>query len=282
MIEMKIKALLRYSYRVIEILLLLSITLGIVLVGIKSHDSAEMLGILLICMGALFVWWFISLPIFIIVEISFIRCLIPPISLYKKVVLSLHILNVVLLFLFYFILPKPDSCDAALMEQHYQIHHDDMHDLVDYVRSSLNDSCWIILEYRNDEVQRFKIGNGYESKTCTGIKNQQELEAILNTAGLSMQELTVIKEKMQEAGIIGIDIDKHSVSRSRWTAGKNILQFRWYGDNIYQYALYDHPVIEDNLPSELYIIYNDSVVFENYGIHSRGFPDKDKFQSLQN
>ena len=106
------------------------------------------------------------------------------------------------------------------------------------------------------------------------------------TAGLSMQELTVIQEKMHKAGIIGIDIEKNPISR--WMTAKSELQFRWFGKNIYQFALYDCPLTEKErdgvLKSRQFILYNDSVAFESYGDYcdTRGFPDKDKFQSLQN
>ena len=280
---MKIITLLRYPYRVIEILFILSITAGIVSMGLSSHDSAEMIGMLMTDIG-LIVWlWFITLPLLVIVFVSFLRCSLPPLSIYKKVVLLLHLFNVVLWFVFYIILPKPEPCDAAMMEEHYKNHHDDMYDLVRYVRSALDDSCSIVLQYRDNELQVLSIANYSERKTCTCIKNQEELDMILHTAGLSMQEMTVIQEKMHKAGIIGIDIKKNPITR--WIAGKSILQFRWYGDNIYQFALYDDPLTETNkhdlLLANPVILYNDSVVFENLGGYGeRGFPDKDKFQPL--
>ena len=254
--------------------------------GLSSHDSYEMIGMLMTNIGFLAWLWFISLPVFLIVFASSLRCSIPPLSLYKKVVLSLHFLNVVLWFVFYIFLPKPEPCDGALMEDHYKNHHDDMYDLVRYVRSSLDDSCSIVLQYRDDEVQKFTIANNIERKTCTGIKDQQELDAILHTAGLSIGELTVIQEKMHKAGIIGIEIAKNPISR-RMTA-KSELQFRWFGSNIYQFALYDCPLTEAERDDVLrknhqFILYNDSVVFEAYGDYfdMRGFPDKDKFQKCR-
>jgi hypothetical protein len=57
---MKIKPLLGYSYRAIEILIILSVTIGVLAIGINSHDSAEMGGLLSPCIVA-FAWmWFIS------------------------------------------------------------------------------------------------------------------------------------------------------------------------------------------------------------------------------
>lgn len=263
---------------------MLSIAACIIYIGLNSHDSAEMVDLL----TAVFViliwltrwWWFITLSIIIIVVASFIRCLIPPMSLYKKVVLALHILNVVLLFLFYIFLPKPAPCDAATMEKHYKEHQADMYDLVNYVNSALDDSCSIKLEYKFDEVRVFNIENKREYKKCEDIENQQELETALNIVGLSMQELNMIKEKMHKAGIIGIDISNNPC----WNEGRSVLQFRWSGGNLYQYYLYDHPITEEDKHNLFYpyILYNDSVVFEvQDDLSGRGFPDKDKYNSQQ-
>ena len=277
---MKMKTLLWYIYRMIEMLLILSVTAGVVSIGCESHDNAEMWGQLSPCIVA-FAWmWFITLPLFIIYVISFIRS-IPPVSIYKKVVLSLHILNVVLWILFYIFLPKPDPCDAALMEKHYKTHHNDMYDLVKYVRGSLDDSCSIVLQYRNDEIVEFTIGNRRWTKKLKGIENESELDTKLHSVGLSMQKLKVIQGKLRKAGVIGVEIDKNPISV--WMAGESILLFRWYGVNKYQFGLYDHPMTEKEkdvvLRLHQFILYNDSVVFESYGGYpgGRGFPDRKEF-----
>lgn len=278
---MKTKPLLSYSYRSIEVLLILSVTIAIFTIGINSHDSAEMGGLLSPCIVAIVWMWFISLPLFVIYIASFIRS-IPPVSIYKKMVLSLHILNVALWVLFYLFLPKPNQCNAALMEEHYRNHHADMYDLVKYVRNTLDDSCSIILHFRNDEVLEFTIGNKRDYKECKEIENEHNLDTILHSVGLSMQKLKEIQSKMHKAGVIGIEINKNP--KFQWME-KSILLFRWYGVNRYQYALYDHPMTEnerdDVLRLHQFILYNDSVVFESYGGYpgGRGFPDKEKFEN---
>ena len=275
---MKIKSLLRYSYRVIEFLFILSITAGILSIGLSSHDNAEMGGLLSPCIVAIVWMWFVTLPLFVIYLVSFIRS-IPPSSIYKKAILSLHVLNVAL-----WILPKPDPCDAALMENHYKNYHDNMYDLVRYVRNALDDSCSITLHYRNNEVVEFTIRNKSDYKKCKDIENEHERNTILHSVGLSIQELKDIQIKMLKAGIIGVEIDKNP--KSQWGTGKSILLFRWYGVNRYQFALYDHPMTKTERDEVLrlhqFILYNDSVVFESYGGYpgGRGFPDKDKFQPL--
>ena len=276
---MKIKPLLSYLYRVIEILLLLSVTIGILASGINCHDNAEMGGLLNSCIVAIVWMWFISLPLLIIYVASFIRS-IPPVSIYKKIVLSLHILNVALWILFYLFLPKPNPCDAALMEEHYRNHHADMYDLVKYARNSLDDSCSIVLNYRNDEVVEFKIENNRDCKECVEIEDEHKLDTILHSVGLSMRKLKEIQSKMHKAGVIGIEINKNPKFELE---EKSILLFRWYGVTRYQYALYYHPMTENERDNVLrlhqFILYNDSVVFESYGGYpgGRGFPDKDKF-----
>jgi hypothetical protein len=278
---MKTKPLLSYSYRSIEVLLILSVTIAIFTIGINSHDSAEMGGLLSPCIVAIVWMWFISLPLFVIYIASFIRS-IPPVSIYKKMVLSLHILNVALWVLFYIFLPKPNPCDAALMEEHYRNHHADMYDLVRDVRNSLDDSCSIVLHYRNDEVVEFKIGNNRDCKECVEIEDEHKLDTILHSVGLSMQKLKEIQNKMRKAGVIGIEINK--TPKFHWMEN-SILLFRWYGVNRYQYALYDHPMTEEERDDVLrlhqHILYNDSVVSESYGGYpgGRGFPDKDEFEN---
>ena len=282
---MNIKLLLRYSYQVIEVLLILSITAGILSIGLNSHDNAEMGGILSPFIVAIVWMWFLSLPLFVIYVVSFIRS-IPPVSAYKKAVLFLHVFNVVLWVLFYLFLPTPAPCDAAIMENHYKNHRGDMYELVKSVRSSLYDSCSIALQYRDDEVLEFTIGNKSGYKDCKEIEDEQELNTILHSVGLSIQKLNAIQEEMHKAGIIGIEIDKNP--KHGWTTGKSILLFRWYGVNQYQFALYDHSMTETERDEVLrlhqFILYNDSVVFESYGGYpgGRGFPDKDKFQAKQN
>ena len=278
---MKIKPLLGYSYRAIEILLILSVTIGVLAIGISSHDNAEMGGLLNSWIVAILWLWFISLPLFAIYIASFIRS-IPPVSIYKEIVLSLHILNVALWFIFYIFLPKPNPCDAALMEEHYRNHHADMYDLVRYVRNSLDDSCSIVLQYRDDKLLEFTIRNKRDYKECKEIQNENKLDTILHSVGLSMQKLKEIQSKMHKAGIVGIEINKRP--KFHWMEN-SILLFRWYGVNRYQYALYDHPMTEnerdDVLRLHQFILYNDSVVFESYGGYpgGRGFPDKDEFEN---
>lgn len=278
---MKIKPLLSYLYRAIEILLILSVTIGILAIGINCHDNAEMGNLLNSCIVAIVWLWFISLPLLIIYIASFIRS-IPPVSIYKKIVLSLHILNVALWGIFYIFLPKPNPCDAALMEEHYRNHHADMYDLVRDVRNSLDDSCSIVLNYRNDEVVEFKIENNRDCKECVEIEDEHKLDTILHSVGLSMQKLKEIQSKMHKAGVIGIEINKNPKFELE---EKSILLFRWYGVTRYQYALYYHPMTENERDNVLrlhqFILYNDSVVFESYGGYpgGRGFPDKDEFEN---
>jgi hypothetical protein len=278
---MKIKSLLSYSYRAIEILIILSVAIGILAIGINCHDNAEMGELLNSCIVAIVWLWFISLPLLIIYIASFIRS-IPPVSIYKKIVLSLHILNVALWGIFYIFLPKPNPCDAALMEEHYRNHHADMYDLVKYARNSLDDSCSIVLNYRNDEVVEFKIENNRDCKECVEIEDEHKLDTILHSVGLSMQKLKEIQSKMHKAGVIGIEINKNP----KFELEENsILLFRWYGVTRYQYALYYHPMTENERDNVLrlhqFILYNDSVVFESYGGFpgGRGFPDKDEFEN---
>ena len=168
------------------------------------------------------------------------------------------------------------------MEEHYRNHYADMYDLVRDVRNSLDDSCSIVLHYRNDEVVEFKIGNNRDCKECVEIEDEHKLDTILHSVGLSMRKLKEIQSKMHKAGVIGIEINKNPKFEQE---EKSILLFRWYGVTRYQYALYYHPMTENERDNVLrlhqFILYNDSVVFESYGGFpgGRGFPDKDEFEN---
>ena len=62
MIEMTIKSLLGYLYRMIEMSVILSITIGILSIGLNSHDHAEMGGLLSPIIVAILWMWNVSLP----------------------------------------------------------------------------------------------------------------------------------------------------------------------------------------------------------------------------
>lgn len=277
----KIKQLGKYGYRTIELLLVLLITYSIFVIGTKSYDRCQMTDALSMLIFGLLWCWFIYLPFIIIIIASFIRA-IPPRTIYKKMNLALHIFNIVLWFVFYFSLSQPLPCDAAIMEDHYKKHKDDMHELISYVRSAIDDSCAIRLNYRDDKIQELSIGNHSQKQWWhyTDVKDISQYDSLLNKIGITAEEMTMINEKMRKAGVLGIDIDKKSMSN--FESG-NTLLFRWYGANSYLFSLYDHPVTkevkQDILSLHQFILYNDSVVFESFGGYpgGRGFPDRNNY-----
>jgi hypothetical protein len=277
---MTLKNVAKYLYRTIELLLVLAVTYGIATIGIHSHDNAEMTGLLSPFIVAIVWCWFITLPLIIIIIASFIRA-IPPKTLYKKVVLSIHIFNILLWSLFYLILPEPTPCDAAIMEQHYKKHKKEMEELCNYVHATLDDSCSIVLNYRNEKIEEFRLDNKRKGFYCSKLNNEQELAFELSRIGITVQELSIIREKMNQAGIIGIEIDKKC---NQYSDDKDILLYRWYGVNKYQFAIYHHVLTKEEKQNILrlnqFILYNDSVVFESYGGYpgGRGFPDKKTFE----
>ena len=277
---MTLKNVAKYLYRTIELLLVLAVTYVIATIGIESHDNAEMTGLLSPFIVAIVWCWFITLPLIIIIIASFIRA-IPPKTLYKKVVLSIHIFNILLWSLFYLILPEPMPCDAAIMEQHYKKHKKEMEELCNYVHAALDDSCSIVLRYRNEKIEELRLVNKRKDFYCAKLNNEQELASELSKVGITTKELSVIREKMHQAGIIGIDIERNF---SPYSDDKDILLFRWYGVNEYQFAIYHHVLTKEEKQNILclnqFILYNDSVVFESYGGYpgGRGFPDKETFE----
>lgn len=272
-----IRDIAKYLYRTMELFLILAITYGIATIGIDSHDNAEMTGLLSPFIVAIVWCWFVTLPFIIIIIASFIRA-IPPKTLYKKVVLSIHIFNLLLWLVFYLILPEPTPCDAAIMEQHYKKHKKEMEELRNYVHAALDDSCSIVLLYRNEKIEELRLENKRIDIDCSKKNKEQELASELSKIGITTKELSVIREKMRQAGIIGIEIDKNC---NTYSDDKDILLFRWYGVNKYQFAIYNHALTEGKyIALNQFILYNDSVVFESYGGYpgGRGFPDKERFE----
>ena len=80
-------------------------------------------------LGAAFLF-FVSIPIFLIYLVSFFRSL-PFRSIWQKVILCGHGVNIALWLLLYFLLPKATPFTIAEMEQHYLSHQAEIHDLID-------------------------------------------------------------------------------------------------------------------------------------------------------
>ena len=119
--ENKGKKILGISYRIFELIVVLLITVLIFAVRFSlfiSHDRVEYIEtweMVLISMAWLF---FVSVPLLIVYIVSFFRSLSFRTVLHK-IIFGGHILNIMLWFLFYFMLPKAEPITAAMMENHY-------------------------------------------------------------------------------------------------------------------------------------------------------------------
>ena len=136
--------------------------------------------------------------------------------------MSIHVFNILLWSLFYLILPEPTPCDAAIMEQHYKKHKKEMEELCNYVHATLDDSCSIVLNYRNEKIEEFRLDNKRKGFYCSKLNNEQEFAFELSRIGITVQELSIIREKMNQAGIIGIEIDKKC---NQYSDDKDILAY---------------------------------------------------------
>ena len=272
-----------YIYKILQLILVACVTLLILSIGFQSHDNQEMSGLFSPILVAIAWTWFISFPLLLIVFISFFYS-IPPKTKYKKLLLSLHILNILLCIGFYVFLPSPEPCDTAIMENHYMKHKDDMLELIRYTRSVMDDSCSIELNYRNGKIVELYASRKNKRHRIEDINSQEEIDSTMAICGISPMEHDNIYRKMQKAGVIGIEINnkEHTVI---YETIRSILLYKWYGVNRYQYALYDTKMTaeekEQNLALHQFIFYNDSIVFESYGGYpgGRGFPDKDDWDN---
>ena len=141
---MKIKDILGKAYNALEFVVVIATMIYIVAMrfGDVTHDRIEYLDRWEYAIIGLAWLFFIGLPIILIYLISLVRA-IPLRNTRQKTMMALHVLNVGLWGIFYLALPKSEPCTAAQMEAHYLSHHDEIHDLIAYTKSCLDDSTTI-------------------------------------------------------------------------------------------------------------------------------------------
>lgn len=271
----QVKKILGISYRIFELIVVLLITALIFAVRFSlfiSHDRVEYIDtweMVLIAMAWLL---FVSVPLLIVYIISFFRSLSFRTVLHK-IIFGEHILNIVLWFLFYFMLPKAEPITAAMMENHYLSHQHEMRDLVEYTRSCLEDSTGIDFQMRNGEVVELGVNRLWEAGAFWDKEGESQRDSVLNLVGITKAEFDNIQSKMKAAGIIGINTYRKGYMLESY------LSYAWYGSTNYVYVLNDSKV-EDKEFSGRYdkLWLNDSVSFVNMrNMTGHTFPDRDEF-----
>lgn len=269
----KVNKIFGTSYRIFELIVVLLVTVLVVTIGLEKYydrvDYTDAWEMYLIALAWLF---FVSVPLLIVYIVSFFRSLSFRTVLHK-IIFGEHILNIVLWFLFYFMLPKAEPITAAMMENHYLSHQHEMRDLVEYTRSCLEDSTGIDFQMRNGEVVELGVNRLWEAGAFWDKESENQLDSVLNSVGITKAEFDNIQSKMKAAGIIGINTYRKGYMLESY------LSYAWYGSTNYVYVLNDSKV-EDKEFSGRYdkLWLNDSVSFVNMrNMTGHTFPDRDEF-----
>lgn len=271
----QVKKILGISYRIFELIVVLLITALIFAVRFSlniTHDRVEYTDtweMVLIAMAWLF---FVSVPLLIVYIVSFFRSLWFR-TILHKIIFGGHILNIVLWFLFYFMLPKAEPITAAMMENHYLSHQHEMRDLIEYTRSCLEDSTGIVFEMRNGELLVSNVYPLWEAgDDIWDNENESQRDSVLSSVGITKVEFDTIQTKMKAAGVIGINTQRKGYMPESY------LSYAWYGYSNYVYVLYGSKE-EDNEYKRLDDLWlNDSVLFVNMrNMIGHTFPDRDEF-----
>lgn len=272
----QVKKILGISYRIFELIVVLSVTVLVFAVRFSlniTHDRVEYTDtweMVLIAMAWLF---FVSVPLLIVYIVSFFRSLWFR-TILHKIIFGGHILNIVLWFLFYFMLPKAEPITAAMMENHYLSHQHEMRDLVEYTRNCLKDSTGIVFEMRNGELLVSNVYPLWEAgDDIWDNENESQRDSVLGSVGITKVEFDTIQTKMKAAEVIGINTQRKGYMPESY------LSYAWYGSTNYVYVLNDSKVEDKEFSGEYDKLWlNDSVSFVNMrNMTGHTFPDRDEF-----
>jgi len=274
---MTIKNMLGKAYNALEFVVVIATMIYIVEMrfGDVTHDRIEYLDrweYVIIGLAWLF---FIGLPIILIYLISFARA-IPLRNNRQKTMMTLHALNVGMWVAFYLALPKSEPCTVASMESHYLSHHDEIHDLIAYTKSCLDDSTTIYYQAEGETIDRLLVccprGCWHDM-----MNNQSMRDLMLSSVGITPAQFDTINAKMRQAGVIGLEINRNGREHQSY------VKFRRYGTTLYQYVIIHDPSqhIDTHcapLDVQYDITYNDSILFQSLGgLVWHRFPDRDQY-----
>ena len=177
----------------------------------------------------------------------------------RKYILALH--GLIICWFFYAFINHRGQ--AFLMEENYELHKAEMHELVNYTRSAIKDSCYFRVEYSEGDIFDSELPDS----------------AMMAKCDVTNEELNHIIELIKQSGCMGISVYGNN-------DGSICLLYRREGLGAYYYCL-RMPYTDDAIWEEYYsdlgytsTYYNDSVIFY-YGagaIGSWNFPRLDEYE----
>ena len=211
----------------------------------------------IIMIFVIIVLWWLSLPAIIASIIIFfinIRCR----NVLEIVTTIWGIFNVLLLVIVF----SQSGCTPDTMAEHYDAHSNDMEKLHNYVKTAIDDSCSIDLEFDGRSASIFHVSDA-SGEYQNHWNEEAELlkDSLMTLVGLTEEEYTNIRKQLKDMDCLGIKF-------SQLSSDKMTIYFCREGMGRYSYNIYSRPLTEKekcNAIEDLALIpYNEYCIFE-YG-----------------
>ena len=261
--------------RIVELILLISISVLVVCVLWTCEDKATLTDCLSVSAVGLF-WLFpITIPIAACLLVSLFVSLIKSVktkNVYNKFIFGIHLFNIFVIPLTFLFLPSSgEPPTAQAMADNYYKHAEDMKCLVELIEDYVGNDGGIDYTNVNGKILALSIKSGDKWIHQKEINTQWQKGKTV--AGISRHKLDVLDAYMHAANVQGVNsCDRRSIS----------LLFRRYGYTKSVYEIYrskDIAITDSYRQSNSYILFNDTIAFVYYGVYpgNSGFPDYKQF-----
>lgn len=261
--------------RIVELILLISISVLIVCVLWTCEDKATLTDCLSESAVGLF-WLFpITIPIAACLLVSLFVSLIKSVktkNVYNKFIFGIHLFNIFVIPLTFLFLPSSgEPPTAQAMADNYYKHAEEMKCLVELIEDYVGNDGGIDYTNVNGKILALSIKSG--GKWIHQKEINAQWQKGKTVAGISRHKLDVLDAYMHAANVQGVNsCDRRSIS----------LLFRRYGYTKSVYEIYrskDIAITDSYRQSNSYILFNDTIAFVYYGVYpgNSGFPDYKQF-----
>lgn len=262
--------------RIVELILLVTISVLVVHIIYISDDNATLIGNLNMCAVG-FLWLFpISIPVTTCVVISLIKSVFQFKKNYNKLILGFHLFNIFAIPFMLLILPSTDEPTAHEMAENFRNHNQEMGRMVTLVEKYVGDEGGFIYKKVNGKILELSIKNG--DKWVHKEKIESHWSTGKPLAGFSLHKLHTLDAYMQAANVQGIEFFKFKDELSY-----SILFRRWgCADFVYKIYRSDNLAKKERVSfkqSKAFIWFNDTIALVRYGIYPGNgkFADYEKF-----
>ena len=208
-------------------------------------------------------YWWLTIPA-IILSIVFFFMALRRRNNWQRAAVIWGIANLLLFIIFLFVQLPKQRCDADIMGKHYEKHRTEMEELHRYVKTSVADSCGIILEFDGNKLNRFQVHDILNDKYAAWWKKDalQLKDSLMTVTGLTDEEIDGIRQRLKSMGCIGI---QYSQANPEYMS----IMFRYVGFVLYNYNIYSRPMTDEEKRDAMkypeYIPYNEYCTFEFMG-----------------